>query len=483
MAYAVPIDQPLSETQAKLIAQVGSMKNLANLSFLKKFNIKKEDGVSLFDYLLKVLRAMGIDPQILLSAFLNQFFTTEKLCELMLLGVAQLSTTAKVKLDINDTTFIMPSSGVALTDDEKKILTDINYKWLNDGIVKETLAKVLNVVKIRIIQELMFLIFGKPKKQEAAVGVNGLTYDQIRLDELMDEAVCGGAEIFSPSSPANINNGDLEYNRIQKSEQVKKGNLSFNITCQGVQVSLPDDPMYLFRNAPPGFQGSEPLEPQEAMSNVFKFVENQIQKGTSGGSSQSNAKTSGKSFVQKFLETLISSITCLLKPFFVGFITPPGEAQGMVGPSYDLLTNGLLKFIFQNTDPSINSNGLDTDAYSPASSCEILGGYIKGSLTTAQKKKTSLMVILCNLILNMVLGFILAYVLEEVKKLIKKYVIKRAQEKIKRKIAQLKAQYENKYGGKFSKKADKARKQAKGLAAVKPVLKVSKRVVSVPSFV
>ena len=71
MAYVIPLDQPLSESQAKLIAQMGSMKNLADFSFLKKFKFKKEDGMSMFDYLIKVLRSMGIDPQILITAFLN----------------------------------------------------------------------------------------------------------------------------------------------------------------------------------------------------------------------------------------------------------------------------------------------------------------------------------------------------------------------------------------------------------------------------
>jgi len=476
MAYTIPLDQPLSETQAKLIAQVGSMKNLADLPFLKKFKnfFKQGEGMSLFDYLMKVLRSMGIDPQILLSAFLNDLFRTEKLVELILRAMSQLATVAKVKLD-QSASFTFPEGD--LSSDEKKSLSDINYNWLNTGLgglIKSTLVTVLEAVKIRILQELMILIFGKPRKSEAAYGVNGLTYDQARFDELMDEGVCGSS-IFSVSSPANIRNEDLEYNRLRKVEQMKGGNLSFKVTCQGVEITLPDDPMYLFRDAPPGIVSSSPVTPQEAMTNVFNIVGNQIQKGTSGGSSQSNAGSGAKSFIQSFLETFITSITCLLKPFFTGIVNMvPGAAMGLSGQAFDMLSDGIMKFIFNNSNQP-DYGGLETDAYHPYSSCDILKNKLdKNNLDNNQKKKTSLITILCNLILNMVLGFILAYVLEKIKKLIAKYIVKRAQEKMKRKIEKIKAKIDEKTGGKQRRRVEKSARQVKLMKKVIPVLSVAK---------
>jgi hypothetical protein len=296
--------------------------------------------------------------------------------------------------------------------------------------------------------------------------------DQARMDELIDEAVCGGDAIFSVSSPANIRNEDLEYNRLKRLEQVKNGNLTFQVTCQGVDISLPDDPMYLFRTAPPGFVGSEPVTPQEAMDNIFNFVGNQIQRGTSGGSSQSNSKSGSKSFVQKLIETLISSIGCLLKPFFVGVIGMiPGEAQGTAGAAFDIIQNGL----FGSSDMPLPAN-FKNDFY-PPSSCEIVKEYKKNDLSPEKKKKVSLLIILCNLILNIAIGFILAYVIEKVKKLIQKYIIKKAQEKLKRKIAKMKAKYEKKYGGDQKKKAQKSARQVKMMKVVMPALKAAANVV------
>ena len=71
MAYQVPLNQPLTESQSQLIAQMGTIKNMVNFSFLNKIKIKKEDNISLFDYLIKVLKSMGVDPEILISSFLN----------------------------------------------------------------------------------------------------------------------------------------------------------------------------------------------------------------------------------------------------------------------------------------------------------------------------------------------------------------------------------------------------------------------------
>lgn len=467
MAYTIPLDQPLSETQAKLLAQVGSMKNLADLSFLKKFKdkFKKEEGMSIFDYLMKILKSMGIDPELILTAFLNELFKTEKLVELILRAMAQLATVAKVKLD-STVTFQMPTGNMSV--DEKKKLTDINYTWLNSGLIKEAVTLAVAAIKTKLIQELMVLIFGKPKSPDSATGPNGLVSDDVRLGELVDEAVCGGASIFSISSPSNVRNEDLEYNRLQKLEQVKNGNLTFKVTCQGVDISLPDNPMYLFRDAPPGFVESKELSPQEALSNVFDCVGKQIQKKTSGDTSQSNSKTGSKSFVRKLLDTLISSISALLKPLlFGGAILPiPGLPNGVMGAISDTLG-------YVPTDGT--GEPFDSNTYAPPISCEVVK-MDKNNLTTTQKKKTAIILILCNLLLNIAIGFIMAYVLEKVKKLITKYIVKRAQEKIKRKLKKIQETYSLKYGGKQKRKIEKSAKQARLLKVVQPALKAASNV-------
>ncbi|MFA5067613.1 MAG: hypothetical protein WC466_06195 [Candidatus Izemoplasmatales bacterium] len=473
MAYIVPLDQPLSESQAKLIAQMGSIKNMANLPFLKKLVLKKEDEISLFDYMIKVLRSMGIDPQILLSAFLNDFFRAEKLVEFFLTAVAKLAAAMYKNLDDNIT---LPFAlNETMTDDQIVQLVETNYNWLNSqSYIKAPLTSILDGLKTRMIQELMILIFGKPKKEDAAYGPNGLVADVQRLNELLDEFVCGGAQMFSVSSPSNTNNGDLEYNRIQKLQQVKNGNLTFKITCQGVDISLPDDPMYLFKSVPPGFVGGQTVSPQQAIENILQYVGGQVQKQTTSNS-QSNSVSSEKSFTQKLLETLISSITTLVSPFFVGFVgTIPDEAQGMGPAALQMLTDGLLNYVFPNSVTTDSITGKRVGEFVPATSCEILSSYDKNNMTDDQKKKTALMTILCNLLLNMLIGFILAYLIEEVKNQVKKFIAKRAEARIERKTKKMKDRYANSIAGKAQKKAQKTARQVKLMSRIMGLLKPRK---------
>ena len=141
------------------------------------------------------------------------------------------------------------------------------------------------------------------------------------------------------------------------------------------------------------------------------------------------------------------------------FNSIPGQTIATGSEAYDLLTNGLMSYVFKKTDSSVNPNGINTSAYAPLTSCEMTK-LDKTNLTTAEQKKIALSTILCNLLLNMAIGFILAYVLEKAKKMIKKYIAKRAEEKLARKLQKSKETYSVTYGDKLVKKIAKAEKQA-----------------------
>jgi len=101
MAFKVPVDQVLTESQAEFISKIGSIKNLMSLDFIKKLNLPKADQISTFDYCLKVLRSMGIDPTVLFNAFLTNFFDTDRLVHFILLGFSQILTANNILLDSN----------------------------------------------------------------------------------------------------------------------------------------------------------------------------------------------------------------------------------------------------------------------------------------------------------------------------------------------------------------------------------------------
>lgn len=470
MAYQVPLDQPLSETQAELIAKIGSMKNLMSLNFLNRFKIPKGEQISVFDYALKIMKAMGVDPVILFQAFLNSFFETDKLLEFILRGTAQLAAALGVNLDPNSTLVLSSDP----TKEEKKSLTNVNYNYLNNNsFIKDALRTIIEALKMQLIKDLMTLIFGNPKKPsgQAVMSENqDTTYD--RLGELVADIYCG-TEVFSVSAPTNIRNEDLEYNRIQIKEKAKQGKAFFKVTCEGVSITFPDDPGYLFSDAPPGMVSSNPTTPGQALINCINHVANQTQKAAQGGG-QGTSSTNKKSFVQMILEKLITHIVALLKPFFMGIVTPIPGVVGPLSNGYDGLVSEIMTML-QSQGRAAEAN-MFNDIY-PPSSCEVTGwGADTNAWTPDQKRKSLLITILCNMLLNAVIGFVVSYLLKVVKQFIAKYLANRAANKAKRKLDKLQQRFSGGKAEAIQKNAKKASKQASLLIKIKPALTVPENV-------
>ena len=74
MALQVPITSPLTDAQAELTAKIGSMKSLLAIPIDINFNIPKAQQISTFDYLLKIFKALGIDPELIFNIFLDKVF-------------------------------------------------------------------------------------------------------------------------------------------------------------------------------------------------------------------------------------------------------------------------------------------------------------------------------------------------------------------------------------------------------------------------
>lgn len=69
MALKIPVSSPLTDAQSELTSKIGSMKSLLSLPIDAHLNIPKSQQISTMDYLLKVMRALGIDPEIIFNLF------------------------------------------------------------------------------------------------------------------------------------------------------------------------------------------------------------------------------------------------------------------------------------------------------------------------------------------------------------------------------------------------------------------------------
>ncbi len=90
MALKIPVSSPLTDAQSELTSKIGSMKSLLSLPIDAHLNIPKSQQISTMDYLLKVMRALGIDPEIIFNLFLDKVFseTGELLDEKVITAVA-----------------------------------------------------------------------------------------------------------------------------------------------------------------------------------------------------------------------------------------------------------------------------------------------------------------------------------------------------------------------------------------------------------
>lgn len=423
MPYQIPIEQPLTVTQAELTSKIGAMKNLLSLDTFKKvFNISKKEQISSYDYLLKVTKAIGMDSDSLFRIFITSFLETEFLVKIILKSTAQMFAVGGKNLDPHSSY----TSSTTPTEDDKKKLYGINYKYLDTNpLIKIPLVAAVELFKMQLVKNLTTLLFGKPKD---ATAQNAMHPNPSMLDELVEDSICG-TMVFNVSSPARLRNQDLEYNKFELAERLQKGKAEFQVSCMGVEVKMPDSPAYIFGGGNVLGIPSQGITPAQSVDLIINLVSNQIQQQNK----ETNAPTSGKSFRQSMTEKIVVNIMTLLRPLFIGF--------NYINPGY----NGIIQNLRQvNGDPSIT-----TDNYVSPTNCELLQQFGTDPIDTSDpnNKKTLLSTILCNMVLNFLISIFITQTINQLKKFVAKYFAKKAANKQKRKADKIKAKFNLMSGG------------------------------------
>lgn len=295
MAIDLPINAPLTDAQGELTAKVGSMKSLLALPSIRKRNIPKINQMSAFDYLLKVLESMGLSPEIVFNAFLTKIFDEVGNLEGKVLDAIGDSIGEQGR---QLSPYIINSTA---TKEQKKI-----YKSANKLYIRSLFSTpFLQTVKEQLAKNLLVMIFGPAKANP-----NSLNTSQAEVDALISNAVCGEG-LFSLSNDPIIRNQDIEYNRIKLREQLEKGEVIFEITCQDVKIKLPDDPGFIFNGGGSFTSSSSVTSPAQSLSFSVQYVNNQVQRINN----ESNANKGGKKFLQILIEKLLSFISALVQPY------------------------------------------------------------------------------------------------------------------------------------------------------------------------
>jgi hypothetical protein len=424
MALKIPVSSPLTDSQAELTSKIGSMKSLLSLPIDINFNIPKSQQISTFDYLLKVLKALGIDPELIFNVFLDKVFDEAGnfLEEKVIVAVADAIGQKGIQL---------PNTNTPLATDEQKEEYKIQNRAYLTGLVPVTF---LQAYKQQIAKNLTMMIFG-PKEGPAAEALNSSPTER---DRLIEDAVCG-TNLFSLSSDPIIRQEDVEYNRVALKKQLEKGEVIFEVSCQEVKVLLPENPGYIFGEgglftAP----STLPPTPTQSLNILVQHVKNTGQRINN----EENSNSIGHSFFEIMIGKLLNYISSLVFPF--------------LGPIFDVV----------QATPSGAGLTPSSVAYS---NCEIMNTADDPSQDPVEKQE--FFKSLANALLKELIRLLLVFAIKEFKRLVSNYFIRTSIEKQKRRAEKIK----QKFGifeklGEAQELANKAKKYAAAAATLGAIL-------------
>ena len=418
MAIDLPINAPLTDAQGELTAKIGSMKSLLALPSINKRNIPKANQISTYDYLLKILESMGLNPEVIFNSFLTKIFdTTGTFLEDKVLDAISDSIGEQ---GIQLSPYI--NNIGASTQDKKQ------YKVANKSFIRGFVPNTfLQVVKQDLAKKLVLMIFGKNTALQGSINPPMTNSD---ADYLVSNAVCGEG-LFTMSNDPIVRNQDLEYNRIQLRQQLEKGQVVYQISCQDVKITLPVDPGFIFTGGGQFTVPGSVVTPAQSLNFMVQYVNNQVQRINN----ETNANKGGKKFHQILIEKLLSFISVLVQPYLPNVFT---LINSQLLPAQQI---SQVNFVFSNCD--IQNTPADV---------------------TKQEFSRSLF----NALLKDLLKLLLSFVIKKFKQMVANYFARTAIEKQKRKLQ--KAQMKFQIFSKIAANADKIQKYQAALSTLNGVL-------------
>jgi len=424
MAFDLPISSPLTQTQAELTSKIGSMKSLLSLPIDLNLNIPKSKQISTYDYLIKVMRTLGLDPDLVFNIFLNKVFDVsgDFLEEKVIFAVADAIGEKGRQLP----TIINTSA----TTQQKE-----EYKKANRAYLKNLVPSTfLQAFKQQIAKNLSLMIFG-PRNGNAA---NVLNPDPLERNRLIEDAICGES-LFSLSNDPITLPQDIEYSRTALRRQLEIGQVIIEVNCQDVKISLPEDPGYIFEGGGLfSLAGATPPNPSQSLNILVQHVKNQGQRINN----EQNSNSIGKSFFEILIFKLLNYISSLVFPF--------------LGPIFSLISS----------DPAAAGLGPENIAYS---NCAIMNS--SNDPSQNPKEKQEFFRSLANALLKELLRLLLVIVIKEFKKLVANYFASTEADKQRRRAEKTKKKFEifNK-GGQAAENLNKAKRYAVAASSLDSIL-------------
>jgi hypothetical protein len=328
MPLDIPQSNQLTDIQSEVVTKIGSIKNLLALPRKANVNIPKDQQISTYDYLVRVLSAFGLTPEQLINQFLTLVFDEagELLEEKVIKAMAD---------SLGERGISLPNiNNQNATPGEKEQYKEQNLQFLT-GLIPATF---LQTFKQRMAKDLIILIFGG-QDTDAAAALNPSASDRERI---VQEAICG-LGLFSVSSDSFIRDEELEFNRIKLKKELEQGSVEYEISCQKVKVSLPDDPLQFFEGGGTSQIPGGGVTPARSLQLIAEYVGGQV----SNINRESNSNSSEKTFIETMAMKLIEFISTIVFPYLAGAWSLISQTSATAGltledmvPSYcDIMNN------------------------------------------------------------------------------------------------------------------------------------------------
>ncbi len=266
----------------------------------------------------------------------------------------------------------------------------------NQQYLTKYLLPVLTLGKRALVAKIITMIFGPKEKMDNNPELQNI---------LLNSAACG-EEMFSVYNNPSIAEAELEYNKIKLRERLEKGKIELTISCQKIEISLPDNYLQEFDLEDSEVIGiSEQDRPNPAASFILlqNFVENELQRQRN----DEDASAVRRSFLQIIIDKIIQYVG-------IAFVTNPQMSEVMGFINFELSKSG---------QAPLSAKDLCS------SPCEIVNA-CQSNNKEEFEKKSAFSDILLNSLLALVLSLLIPRIINECKLIIQGYLTEKAKEKI-----------------------------------------------------
>ncbi len=396
MAFKNPVVSPLTESQDKLLGQLGSLKNILTLPTKKNLNLSEDQQISTFDYLIRIAESTigSAFIDIILKKFIDEIFDTQsdKLEKVILKAIAK-----------------------SLTSQGKHISNNPNVsneQWLAINAAGP-LHAAFQIIKALIVKQILAMIFGpKTKMNYDTFGNNNLIdLNPPNNDEVLEQVLAADS-MFSVSNAVSNQFGDQEYNLVQLREKLEKGEMVFTISCQDIKIKLPadfDNKIDTIISSIISTQGTTTTGSGQAPnpSAAFDYISNHLASETQRINSTENSNAVRKSFLQILVEKILNLLVIAITPYLSNLVAQINAANPTLGITLALISSPKeLKGLYKSDENQFN-------------------------------EKSVFMSTLINALYAILISMVLKALIKEIKKLIKNALAKKAAIRLQSKFKRL----------------------------------------------